>query len=56
MIDFGEISKLPELIPSAEKDIPLISRSLLSTAPLALLLFTALITAEWILRKRQGLV
>ena len=56
VIEFADVSKLPELIPSAEKDIPLISRSLLSTAPLALLVFTALITAEWILRKRQGLV
>jgi hypothetical protein len=56
VIEFADVSKLPELIPSAEKDIPLISRSLLSTAPLALLMFTGLITTEWILRKRQGLV
>ena len=56
VIEFADISKLPDLIPSAEKDIPLVSRSLLSTAPLGLLLFTGLITAEWILRKRQGLV
>jgi uncharacterized membrane protein len=56
VIEFADLGKLPTLIPSAEKDIPLITRNLLSTAPLALLLFTGLITAEWILRKRQGLV
>lgn len=56
LVELVNVSKLPAIIPSAKKDIPLIASGPLWAAPLMLLLFTALISAEWILRKQQGLV
>lgn len=56
VVEFDRIGDLPKLIPTAKKDIPLITSGPLWAAPVMLLLFTALITAEWILRKREGLV
>jgi hypothetical protein len=47
---------LPTLIPSAAKIIPLEDRKPLWDAPLAMVLFVFLITAEWLLRKLYGML
>jgi len=47
---------LPTLIPSAAKIIPLDSSQPLWDAPLAMVLFVFLITAEWLLRKLYGML
>lgn len=47
---------LPGLIPSAAKIIPIHNDQPLWDAPLALLLFVFLITAEWLLRKLYGML
>jgi uncharacterized membrane protein len=49
-------AKLPQLIPSAAKVIPIETSRPLWDAPLALLIFVFLITAEWIVRKMFGMV
>jgi uncharacterized membrane protein len=55
-----ELSKarmeLPALIPSAAKVIPIESSQPLWDAPLAMILFVFLITAEWVLRKVYGML
>ena len=56
VIPFAEAKTLPSRIPSAQREIPMIANSALWAAPLALALFAGLITAEWILRKRAGMV
>ena len=56
LVDLADADRLPSIIPSAAKDIPVLTSMPLAAAPLALALYTMLITAEWILRKRQGLV
>lgn len=48
--------KLPSLIASAAKIIPVRSATPLWDAPLALALFVVLITVEWVLRKIHGMV
>ncbi|HVT89138.1 MAG TPA: hypothetical protein VHD56_09820 [Tepidisphaeraceae bacterium] len=47
---------LPTLIPSAAKVIPVESNQPLWDAPLAMVLFVFLITAEWLLRKLYGML
>lgn len=47
---------LPTLIPSAAKVIPIESSQPLWDAPLAMVLFVFLITAEWLLRKLYGML
>jgi hypothetical protein len=47
---------LPELIPSAAKVIPIETSQPLWDAPLAMILFVFLITAEWLLRKVYGML
>jgi hypothetical protein len=47
---------LPRLIPSAAKVIPIESSQPLWDAPLAMVLFVFLITAEWLLRKVYGML
>jgi len=49
-------AKLPELIPSAAKVIPIQSSEPLWDAPLAMWIFVLLITSEWVLRKVFGMV
>jgi uncharacterized membrane protein len=49
-------AKLPQLIRSAAKVIPIETSRPLWDAPLALLIFVLLITAEWIVRKMFGMV
>lgn len=48
--------ELPRLIPSAAKTIPIESSQPLWDAPLAMMLFVLLITAEWVLRKMYGML
>ena len=50
------VGKVPQLIPSAAKIIPVETTRPLWDAPLALVLITLLITAEWIARKMFGMV
>lgn len=56
LVELDQAANLPRIIPSAKKDIPLITSGPLWAAPLVFVLFTTLITAEWIARKQQGLV
>ena len=49
-------AKLPELIQSAARTIPLIFRTPIWDKPIVMLLFVLLLTAEWVLRKVYGLV
>jgi uncharacterized membrane protein len=56
LVPLSDARRLPELIPSVEKRIPIISDQALWDAPLALALFALLITMEWIGRKAAGLI
>jgi uncharacterized membrane protein len=57
MVDLTKAKEvLPTLIPSAAKIIPLESSQPLWDAPIAMLLFVFLITAEWLLRKLYGML
>jgi hypothetical protein len=49
-------AKLPELVPSAARTIPLEVAEPLWDAPIALVLFVLLITFEWVMRKMYGMV
>jgi hypothetical protein len=44
------------LIPSAAKVLPVVSATPVWDAPIALGLFALLITAEWVVRKLNGMV
>jgi uncharacterized membrane protein len=56
-VDLAEAgTKLPQLIPSAAKVIPIETSRPLWDAPLALAIFVLLITAEWVARKMFGMV
>jgi uncharacterized membrane protein len=54
LADAGQ--KLPNLIQSAAKVIPIESSQRLWDAPLVLILFVFLITTEWVMRKIYGMV
>lgn len=49
-------AELPGLIPSAAKTIPIETSQPLWDAPLGMILFVLLITAEWLLRKVYGML
>jgi uncharacterized membrane protein len=49
-------AKLPGLLPSAAKIIPIDSSQPLWNAPLAMLIFAVLILSEWIIRKMLGML
>jgi uncharacterized membrane protein len=49
-------AKLPQLLPSAAKVIPIQASEPLWDAPLVMWLFLLLITAEWVLRKAFGML
>ena len=55
-LTLAEAPKLATLIPSAAKVIPIETSQPLWDAPLALVLFVLLITAEWVTRKMYGMV
>ena len=48
--------KLPQLIPSAAKVIPVTTSEPLWDAPLAMWIFVLLLTGEWVLRKMFGML
>jgi uncharacterized membrane protein len=54
LADAGQ--KLPTLIQSAAKIIPIESSQRLWDAPLVMILFVLLITTEWVMRKMYGMV
>ncbi|HWP41398.1 MAG TPA: hypothetical protein VNL70_10770, partial [Tepidisphaeraceae bacterium] len=57
LLELGQASDLlPRLIPSAARVIPIESNQPLWDAPLAMLLFVFLITAEWLMRKVYGML
>ncbi|MGN6507636.1 MAG: hypothetical protein ACTHM6_18925 [Tepidisphaeraceae bacterium] len=56
VIEFASAAKELPKIPSAERRVPVISDQPLWSAPIALVLFVLLITAEWIARKLFGMV
>jgi uncharacterized membrane protein len=57
VVDFNHAAeKLPQLIPSAAKIIPIDINRPLWDAPLGMILFVFLITAEWVLRKMYGML
>ncbi len=56
LVPLSEAGTLPEVIPSVERRIPIVSNQALWDAPLALALFVLLITMEWIGRKAAGLI
>jgi hypothetical protein len=49
-------AKLPTLIASAAKVIPIESSQPLWDAPLAMVIFVLLITVEWVMRKMYGML
>jgi hypothetical protein len=48
--------KLPQMIPSAAKIIPIEINRPIWDAPLGMILFVFLITTEWVLRKVYGML
>lgn len=54
--ELSEAGRLPELIQSAERRIPVVSERSLWDAPLALALITLLLITEWVGRKIAGLI
>ena len=55
-LSIEQAGRLPALIPSAAKLIPIQTEQQIWDAPLAMMLIVGLIVAEWIVRKWKGLV
>ena len=49
-------ASLPGLLPSAAREVPIVAEQALWDAPLALVLFVVLVTAEWVSRKLRGML
>lgn len=56
VLDLAGAAKLPDLIRSAARTIPVLTPEPLWDAPLAFLIFIVLLTAEWVLRKMYGML
>lgn len=56
VLDLAGAARLPEMIGSAARTIPILTPEPLWDAPLAFLIFMALLTAEWVLRKMYGML
>jgi uncharacterized membrane protein len=56
VVELDQAFKLPQLIPSAAKIIPIDINRPLWDAPLGMILFVFLITTEWVLRKVYGML
>jgi uncharacterized membrane protein len=56
VLDLAGAAKLPEMIRSAARTIPVLTPEPLWDAPLAFLIFIVLLTAEWVLRKMYGML
>lgn len=56
VMDLAGAAKLPDIIPSAARTIPLITAEPLWDAPLAFVIFIVLLTGEWVLRKMYGML
>ena len=56
VLDLAGAAKLPGLIPSAARTIPILTPEPLWDAPLAFLIFVVLLSAEWVLRKMYGML
>jgi len=55
VIDFSDASVQLPLLASAERIVPLVASRAVWDAPVALILFTLLLTAEWVGRKWFGM-
>ena len=56
VLDLAGAAKLPEMIRSAARTIPILTPEPLWDAPLAFVIFLVLITTEWVLRKMYGML
>ena len=56
VLDLAGAARLPEMIRSAARTIPVLTPEPLWDAPLAFLIFIVLLTAEWVLRKMYGML
>jgi hypothetical protein len=56
VVPLADAGRLPSLLPSAAREVPLITERALWDAPIAMALFVLLITAEWVGRKLAGLL
>ncbi len=55
-VSYEARQKLPQVIPSAAKVIPIMTSEPLWDAPLAMWIFVLLLTGEWVLRKMFGML
>jgi uncharacterized membrane protein len=56
VLDLAGAQKLPEMVKSAARTIPILTPEPLWDAPLAFLIFIVLLTSEWVLRKMYGML
>lgn len=56
LIELADAAVQLPLIPSAERRVPVVSQQPVWNAPLALVLFAVILTAEWVSRKWFGMV
>lgn len=56
VLEISQIGKLPAMIPSAAKIVPIETARPLWDAPLILIVFVLLVTLEWVMRKMLGMV